>query len=107
MGSTKVQQLQLTQQNLQNLIVQKQQLESQMSELDSALTELRDTSSSYKVLGKIMVSVPKDKLKSELEDKKAILVVRLQHFNKQEEKIQNTIESLQKEVLDEIKNKES
>lgn len=106
MGSTKVQQLQLTQQNIQNVIIQKQQLESQMTELNSALAELDNTDNSYKVLGKIMVSVPKDRLKMELQDKKAVLEVRLQHFSKQEEKIQKTIESLQKEVLEEIKNNE-
>ena len=105
MGSTKVQQLQLTQQNLQNIISQKQQIESQLAEFDSALTELKTSEKSYKILGKIMVATPKDKLNEDLKERKEILTVRLQNFTKQEETLQKSIDNLQREVVEELKEK--
>jgi prefoldin beta subunit len=104
MNSTKVQQLQLTQQNLQNIITQKQQIESQLAELDSAITELKTTEKAYKILGKIMVSTSKDQLYNDLNEKKEIFSVRLQNFTKQEETLQKSIDGLQKEVVEELKN---
>ena len=103
MSSTKVQQLQLTQQNLQNILTQKQQIESQLAEFDSALTELKNTENAFKILGKIMVATSKDKLNNDLKEKKEVLTVRLENFTKQEKTLQNSIEELQKEVVEELK----
>ena len=103
MGSTKVQQLQLTQQNLQNILIQKQQIESQLAEFSSALMELSTTDSAYKVLGKIMVAMPAERLKKELQEKKEVVEIRFQNFIQQEKKIQKTLEMLQKEALEEMK----
>jgi prefoldin beta subunit len=105
MSSTKVQQLQLTQQNLQNVINQKQQIESRLVEYDSALSELKTSPTAYKILGKIMVATSKDKLSKDLSEKKEILTVRLYNFTKQEENLNHTIDDLQKEVVEELKNK--
>ncbi|HLC51928.1 MAG TPA: prefoldin subunit [Candidatus Nanoarchaeia archaeon] len=103
MGSTKVQQLQLTQQNLQTILIQKQQIESQLAEFSSALMELSTTDSAYKVLGKIMVAMPAERLKKELQEKKEVVEIRFQNFIQQEKKIQKTLEMLQKEALEEMK----
>jgi prefoldin beta subunit len=103
MTSAKVSQLQLTQQNLQSVISQKQQLESQANELASALQEIGDAQSTFKIMGKVMVSTPKDKLRKELEEKKELVDVRLKNFTKQEEKLTESIENLQKEVVEEMK----
>ena len=103
MGSTKVQQLQLTQQNLQTILIQKQQIESQLAEFSSALMELSTTDSAYKVLGKIMVVMPAERLKKELQEKKEVVEIRFQNFIQQEKKIQKTLEMLQKEALEEMK----
>tara|TARA_Y100000031_G_C8124403_1_gene339777 strand:+ start:429 stop:737 length:309 start_codon:yes stop_codon:yes gene_type:complete len=98
-----IQQLQLTQQNLQNIVIQKQQLQSQLVELNSALTELKTTEKSYRIVGKLMIATPKDKLSSELEDKREAVEVRLKNFNSQEEKLKEKIEELQKKAMDEMK----
>ena len=99
----KVSQLQLVQQNLQNILLQKQQLESQLTELDSALTELENTDKAYKIVGKIMISSSKDVLKEELEQKKEVVNVRLRNFSTQEEKLKANLDELQKEVMEELK----
>lgn len=106
MDSTNINQLQLFQQNLENLLIQKQQLESQLTELDSALTSLKKTNVSYKIIGKIMVSTPKEELEKDLEQKKEVIEVRLNHFSKQEEKLKENIDEVQQEVLKDLKEKE-
>lgn len=102
MASTKVNQLQLIQQNVQNLSQQKQQLQNQLIELDSALTELQTTDKAYRIIGKIMLAAPQDELSKELIDKKEMTEVRLKNVEKQEEKLNSKVEELQREVMKEL-----
>ncbi len=105
MAQSKIAQLQLLQQNLQGILAQKQQLESELLELDSALIETSKSSESYKIIGKIMVLTPKEQMVKDLEEKKHTLILRINNFTKQEDKIKENLESIQKEVLTEIKTK--
>jgi len=102
MASSKIAQLQLLQQNLQNILTQKQQLQNQLIELDSALTELNTTDKAYKIVGKIMLAAPKQELIKDLEEKKEVVSVRIKNFSQQEEKLQNNFEEVQKEVVQEM-----
>lgn len=102
MKSTKVQQLQLLQHNLQNILAQKQQLQNQLVELDSALTELKNTEKAYKIIGKIMITSSPQILTAQLEEKKSVADVRLNNFSKQEKKLQKNLEELQQEVMQEL-----
>ncbi len=101
--STKINQLQLIQQNLQNISLQKQQFESQLTEIESALSELATSEKSYKILGKIMLLTPKDQLTTELSNKKEILQLRLKNFEKQEILLKKNLESLQTDVVTDFK----
>lgn len=104
MSATKVNQLQLVQQNLQNILFQKQQLELQRTELDSAITELSTTDKAYKIVGKIMIASSATMIEQDLQQKKEIIDLRLRNFVKQEEKLQKNLEELQKDVVTELKN---
>ena len=84
---SKVQQLQVLQQNLQTLSLQKQQIESTLMEFDSAVTELQTTPRAYKIVGKIMISSSAEKLLHEVQEKKEVLEVRLKNIVQQEEKV--------------------
>ncbi len=105
MPSEKVSQLQLTQQNLQSVVAQKQQLHSQLSELDSALENIPVAKKTFKIIGKIMVLASPEALKVELLEKKNLLQIRLKNFIRQEENLNQVIESLQNELLKETKTK--
>ena len=105
MSSNKMQQLRLTQQNLQNVLGQKQQLESQLLELDSALTELKTAEKAYRIIGKIMVASPTEKLSKELQEKREVIEIRFKNFSKQEERLKAGLEEAQQEVLQELKQK--
>ncbi len=105
MNSTKVEELQLLQQNMQHLLAQKQQIESQLTELNSAITELKTTNQAYKIVGKIMIATSKEDLLKDLEKKKEMAEVRFSSFVKQEEKNQEKLEKVQKEAMEELSKK--
>ena len=93
----------MLQQNLQSLVMQKQQVQNQLLEIESALTELRTTDKAYKIVGKIMLASSKESLIKDLEEKKEVSDVRLKTFKEQEESLQKNIDQTQKEVMEELK----
>ena len=58
----KLGQLQLLEQSMQNLLMQKQQFQLQQVEIESALKELEKTKEAYKIVGNIMVLSKKEDL---------------------------------------------
>ncbi|HIH31959.1 TPA: prefoldin subunit beta [Candidatus Woesearchaeota archaeon] len=101
----KINQLQLIQQNLNNFALQRQQFQIQQSEAESALNEISDSKTSYKIIGSIMVKTEPETLKKELEEKLQMLKIRINSIEKQEAKIREKAEELQKEVLSELEKK--
>jgi prefoldin beta subunit len=102
----KINQLSLMEQNLQNFALQKQQFQAQLLEIESAENELKDSKEAFKIIGSIMVASNKEKLQKELVDKKEVLRIRIESFEKQEAKIKEKADAMQKEVLDEMKKTE-
>ena len=103
MASSKISQLQLLQQNLQGVMQQKQQLETDLIETESALAQVESSTHSYRIIGKIMVTVSSHDLVGELQERKATLQMRITNFVRQEDKIKENLETLQQEVLSEMK----
>lgn len=102
----KINQLSMMEQNLQNFALQKQQFQAQMMEVESAEKELKVSKEAFKIIGSIMVASDKDKLQKELAEKKEVLNVRIDSIEKQESKIKDKAEAMQKEVLEEMKKTE-
>lgn len=94
----KIAQLQLYEQSLQNILIQKQQFQSQSLEIESALKELEATKEAYKIVGNIMVSSKKEDLKKDLESKKEVVSLRIKALEKQENQIREKAKKLQEEV---------
>jgi len=95
--------LQMIEQNVQSLLMQKQQFQAQMFEIDSALKELEKTNESYKIVGNVMIKTEKAPLQEELGKKKEILDLRLKNIDKQEKQLKDKAETLQKEVMSKMK----
>ncbi|MBW2989162.1 prefoldin subunit beta [Candidatus Woesearchaeota archaeon] len=94
----KISQLQLYEQSMQNILLQKQQFQSQSIEIDSALKELETTKEAYKIVGNIMVASKKPDLKSDLTSKKEIVLLRIKTLEKQEGQIREKAKKIQEEV---------
>tara|TARA_Y100000310_G_scaffold343131_1_gene449372 strand:+ start:8346 stop:8663 length:318 start_codon:yes stop_codon:yes gene_type:complete len=104
MSEENMMQMQLIQQNLQHLVVQKQQLQRSLAETESALKEIESTSRAYKVLGGIMVAVDKEEMKRELSEKQETFSLRIKTLNSQEEMLKKKTEDLQQHLTKEMKN---
>ena len=95
----KITQLQILEQNLQSLILQKQTFQNQTLEIDSALKEMESSKKEvYKIVGNIMIASEKEALKNELNSKKEISELRLKNIEKQEKIIKEKAETIQKEI---------
>ena len=95
----KISKLQLLEQNMQTFLTQKQQIQSQLIEVESALKEIEGTDKTYKIIGNIMIASKKEDIKAELEQKKETIGIRLKAIEKQEEKLREQSKALQTEVL--------
>lgn len=101
----KINSIQLVQQNLENLAMQRQQYQLQQAEADAALEQLHDNDKAYKIVGNIMVAADSVMLRQELEEKKKILEIRVSTLEKQESKFKEKAEALQKEILGSLEKK--
>jgi len=95
----KLNQLQMLEQSMQNLLMQKQQFQLQQVEIESALKELENVNEAYKIVGNIMVLSKKDDLKEDLTSKKEVIGLRIKNMEKQENQLREKASKLQNEVL--------
>jgi prefoldin beta subunit len=98
-----VQKLQLLQHHLENFVQQKQQIESQLIEVDSALSEIKNTDKAYKIVGGIMILGKQEEIEKDLMEKKDSLALRLKNIIEQENKIKKDFEAEQKKVVHDLK----
>ncbi|MBS3152409.1 prefoldin subunit beta [Candidatus Woesearchaeota archaeon] len=104
---SKIAQLQMLEQNIQNFLMQKQTFQTQLIEVDNALEELdKTTGNTYKIVGGIMIATDKETLNMELQGRKEVLGLRIKNIEKQENQLKEKASNLQSEVLKQIKNKE-
>ena len=99
----KIGQLQMIEQNMQSMMAQKQQFQAQMVEIESALKELKNSKTAYKIVGNIMVSSDKESLEKDLNEKKEMMELRIKALEKQEEQVKEKAQKIQKEVMGSIK----
>ena len=95
----KISKLQILEQRIQSLIMQKQNFQSQTLEIENALGEIGDAKETYKIVGNVMVSVDRNELKKDLTSKKEIADLKLKNIEKEEKKLRGEAEELQKEVM--------
>jgi len=101
----KIGQLQLLEQSMQNLSVQKQNFQAQLLEIDSAIKELNETDKAYKIIGNIMVASNKEDLEADLKSKKEMFEIRIKTIEKQEKNIKDKAAAMQEEVMKQLQAK--
>lgn len=99
-----IHELQLLEQNLQNILMQKQVFQLESSEIENALEELENAGEEdvYKIVGQVMIKSAKIAIQKELQQKQEIISLRLKSLDNQEKIISKNSEKLKKEVLAKI-----
>ena len=99
-------QFQQTQQNLQSILMQKQQLESQKLETEKALEELKkagDDDAVFKHAGTIMIKSNKKDLLEELEEQMELAKTKASLLAKQEERLKATLQEQETKIQEMMK----
>ena len=100
----KIREIQMLEQNFQNLLMQKQAFQMELSENKAALEEIEHSGDEvYKIIGQLMIKSDKTKVKKELESKEKILGLRMKNIEEQEKAYTEKLQKLQKEALKEMK----
>ena len=95
----KIQELQVLEQNLQALLMQKQNFQIDLNEITNALSDLKKSDGEvYKIVGGMMVKSDKASITSDLEEKKKLLNLRISSMEKQEMVINEKSENFKKEI---------
>jgi len=96
---------QQTQQQIQVLFMQKQNLQLQSAEIEGALKELENSKEKevFEVIGNIMVKKPKKEVFDSLKEKKELIDLRMSTIDKQAEKLNEKAVELQKKLASHIK----
>jgi prefoldin beta subunit len=99
-NSKKIQEIQTIEQNIQNLLLQKQAFQMELAETQSALKEIENSGEEvFKIIGQLMVKTDKSNIKKELENKNKILELRINTIEKQESTLSKKIEDLRKDLI--------
>jgi len=98
--------LQQLQQTLQGVLAQKQQLTLQLSEVENAASELdklNETAVIYKSIGALLVKSKKDKVTTELTERKELLKMRVDVLAKQETRLRTQAKDLQEKLQQDLR----
>ena len=102
----KINELQLMEQNLQNILMQKNMFQSQLLEVENALKEIKNAKDKiYKIVGPVMIEEKKEKIKKDLDSKKEIVELRLKSIEKQEKQLKEKYSELQSGIMKELNKK--
>jgi len=92
----KVQQTQILEQSLQNIILQKQLFQMELSETQAAEEEIKGSKEIFKIVGQLMIKTDKEKTKESLTNKKKLMSLRIKSLDEQEKSLTEKLESLKK-----------
>jgi prefoldin beta subunit len=101
-----VSRLQQLQQNLQAIMMQKQQLEVESIEMDKALEELKKAGADdavYKNAGSVLIKAKKDEVVKELEEKKELSNTRVMVLSKQETRVKENLKEVEVKINEMIR----
>ena len=98
--------LQQLQQNLQAIMIQKQQLEAESVEIEKATEELKKSEQDeevYKSVGPLLIKTKKDDTLKELDEKKDLANTRLVVLGKQETRVKENLKEVENKINEMIR----
>ena len=107
MASEQAQQLlgqaQLYQQQMQNIVMQKEALKLQVQEIDTAREEVSKSSGPiYKITGPVLLKTTAADAEKEMKEKRELIDLRLRTLEKGEKKVQEKIEEIRTKITQNV-----
>ena len=102
--------LQQLQQNLQAIMMQKQQIELEIVETERAMEELSKTTTSdsiYKAAGPLLIKSEKDTIEKDLTEKKELANTRVMVLGKQELRVKENLKEVENKINQMLKGTQS
>ncbi len=100
-----VEEMQILEQRLNNILLQKHSFQMEFSETQSALREIENSGDDvFKIVGQLMIKSDKTRIKEELSNKEKITDMRIKSLERQEESMMKELEGLREKVLKSMKN---
>jgi prefoldin beta subunit len=102
--------LQQLQQNLQAIMMQKQQIELEIVETERALEELSKTTTSdsiYKAAGPLLIKSEKETIEKDLTEKKELANTRVMVLGKQELRVKENLKEVENKINQMLKGTQS
>ncbi|MBI5148888.1 prefoldin subunit beta [Candidatus Pacearchaeota archaeon] len=99
-----IQELQILEQNLQNLSLQRQAFQVEQNETENAIAELgKAKEDPYKIIGQVMIKTNKADLEKDLKHKKEVIGLRIKSIEKQEDSIREHVTKLRETITEKIR----
>jgi len=99
-NQSKMEEMQMLDQKMNNLLMQKQAFQVELNETQSALEEVNKSGDDvFKIVGQLMIKSDKTKVKEELSNKEKMLNLRLTTLEKQEESLMKELEKFREEFM--------
>lgn len=96
-----IQEMQILEQSIHQILLQKQAFQMELSETQAALRELEKSGDEvFKIVGQLMIKAKKSEIKDELLSKEKILKLRTENLDKQEDSLTKKMEEIRDKVLD-------
>ncbi len=99
----KIQRLQAIEETLHGYLAQKQRLQSELVEFESGSAALEGAKRAYRIIGNLMVEQPPERVAEYVRERMGQLKVRLCAIERQEERLKGKAESLQREIMRQVK----
>ena len=98
-------QLQMIEQGLQSVMMQKQAFQMELAEVDNAVSELKKLKNEdvFKIIGTLMIKSSKTDLLPEFEKKQGMLNIRMNTLEKQESELKEKLLKNREEILRKLK----
>jgi prefoldin beta subunit len=104
MDDKTIQEMQILEQNIQQILLQKQAFQMELNETQSALKEIKNSGEEvFKIIGQLMLKTDKKKIQDELSNKEKILDLRLKAIEKQEKQFTDRANELRDELMKSVK----
>ncbi len=99
-----LQEMQFIEQNLQNILMQKQAFQMEFAETQGSLKEIKDADDEvFKIIGQLMIKSDKKKIEEELKNKEKMIDLRIKSLENQETELSNKLTKLRDNFLNKEK----